>query len=60
MIQWLKNFQGASPQTKAFALTWIVFGLAILLSTLFIYGRLDYVRSDKGASVHTPPIKTVP
>ena len=47
MIQWLRSFTDASPQTKYFILTWFAFGLAIVLSTLFVYGRLDYVRSDK-------------
>lgn len=58
MIQWLKNFQEASPQTKYFILTWFVFGLAIILSTLFVYGRLDYVRSDKALQQHN--INTTP
>lgn len=47
MMQWLRSFQEASPQTKYFILTWFAFGLALVLSTLFVYGRLDYVRSDK-------------
>lgn len=62
MIQWMIKFQEARPQTKYFILTWFVFGLALVLSTLFVYGRLDYVRSDKALQQNqyttSPPKKT--
>ena len=45
MFQWIEDFMNASAQTKYFVLNWIIYGLVILLSTLFCYGRLDYVRS---------------
>lgn len=45
MFKWLRSFKEATPQTKYFALNWAVYGIAIIVSTLYCYGRLDYVRS---------------
>lgn len=53
MMQWFKNFRDANPQIKYFALTWFIFGLALFLSTLFVYGRLDFVRSDQALQQNT-------
>jgi|LakMenEpi03Aug12_release.lakeMendotaPanAssembly.Ray.scaffolds.fasta_scaffold110694_3 hypothetical protein len=47
MLKWIYKFKDASPQTKYFALNWFVYGLALIVSTVYCYGRLDYVRSYK-------------
>lgn len=45
MLSWIRQFREANAQTKYFILNWILYGLAIILTTLYCYGRLDYVRS---------------
>ena len=57
-MYWLRNFQESSSQTKYFLLTALIFGAAIVFSTLFAYGRLDYVRSDK--ALHSTTITEPP
>ncbi len=52
MIQWLRSFVNANKQTKYFVLNWAVYGLAIILTTVYCYARLDYVRSYKTAAPH--------
>lgn len=47
MFKWLKQYQAASPQTKYFIFNWIIYGLAIIITTVYCYGRLDFVRSYK-------------
>lgn len=50
MFKWVAQYRGAKPQTKYFILNWFVYGLVIILTTVYCYARLDYVRSD-----HRPP-----
>jgi len=45
MVNWLQKFKASSKQTKYFALTWLVYGLAIVASTIYCYARIDFVRS---------------
>ena len=45
MIKWIRQFNEANAQTKYFVLNWAIYGLAILITTLYCYGRLDFVRS---------------
>lgn len=47
MFKWIKKFHESSRQTKYFILTWLIFGLCIVVSTVYCYARLDYVRSYK-------------
>lgn len=54
MIRWIRQFQNASSQTKYLVLNWVVYGLALIASTLYCYARLDYVRSYKA----TEQVKT--
>ncbi len=45
MFKLLKRYNQANPQIKYFAINWLVYGLAILITTVYCYARLDYVRS---------------
>jgi hypothetical protein len=45
MFQWLKEYSESSSQTKYFILNWLVYGLAIIITTIYCYARLDFVRS---------------
>jgi hypothetical protein len=47
MFKWLRDYNNASGQTKVFILNWLVYGLAIILTTVYCYARLDFVRSYK-------------
>lgn len=47
MFKWLRDYNNASAQTKVFVLNWLVYGLAIILTTVYCYARLDFVRSYK-------------
>jgi hypothetical protein len=49
--RWLKQYQQASSQTKYFIINWMVYGLAILITTFYCYARLDFVRSYRTPSV---------
>lgn len=53
MIKWLKQYNEASKQTKYFIWNWVIYGLAILITTVYCYGRLDYVRSYQTPSTKT-------
>lgn len=53
MFQWIKQFINAERQTKFFVLNWFTYGLALIITTVYCYARLDYVRSYR-----TPPVKT--
>jgi hypothetical protein len=50
MIHWLKSFKEADSQTKYFILNWGVYGIAVIVSTVYCYSRLDYVRSYDAAT----------
>lgn len=51
MFTWLKEYGEANPQTKYFVLNGLIYGLAIIITTLYCYGRLDFVRSYPTPSV---------
>lgn len=51
MFRWLKLYNDASAQTKVFVLNWLVYGLAILITTVYCYARLDFVRSYRTPAV---------
>lgn len=52
MLAWIKQFKESSFQTKFFIFNWFIYGIVILYTTVYCYGRLDFVRSYK-----TPPDK---
>lgn len=45
MLKWYREFAAASYETKMFAFTWAVYVLAIIVTTIYCYARLDFVRS---------------
>lgn len=47
MFKWLKAYHQATSQTQYFFLTLAVYGLMLLVTTVYVYARLDYVRSYK-------------
>lgn len=58
MLEWLKEYGEASPQTKYFVLNGLVYGLAIIITTVYCYGRLDFVRSYRTPGVVESEQKT--
>ena len=51
MFEWLREYTEANPQTRYFVLNGLIYGLAIIITTLYCYGRLDFVRSYRTPSV---------
>lgn len=45
MFQWLKEYDGSTAQTKYFMLNGLVYGLALIITSVYCYGRLDFARS---------------
>lgn len=45
MFRWIKQFVQSSRQTKFFVLNWFIYGLALVVTTIYCYARLDFVRS---------------
>jgi hypothetical protein len=45
MLTLIQKFREASFQTKFFVLNWIVYTIAIIVTTIYAYARLDFVRS---------------
>ena len=50
MFRWVRQYKEANSQTKYFILNWILYGLMLIASTIYVYIRLDYVRSGHQAS----------
>jgi len=49
MFKWIASFQRADREMKWFILTWVIYGIAIIATTVYCYARLDYVRSYEAA-----------
>lgn len=47
MNQWMKQFNEASYQTKLFIFMAALYGISLIVTTVYSYARLDYVRSYK-------------
>ena len=45
MFKWAAWWGNSSAETKWFAFNWAIYLLVIILSTVYCYARLDYVRS---------------
>lgn len=45
MFKWIKWYNEADSQTRFFILNWVVYSIALIITTLYCYGRLDYVRT---------------
>lgn len=55
MLTWWKQFRDASGETKLFALVCFLFGALLVVTTVYCYARLDYVRSYKTPSSEASP-----
>lgn len=49
--KWFEEYNESTPQTKYFILNWIIYGLAIIITTVYCYARLDFVRSYQSPTV---------
>lgn len=47
MANWMDEYNQSTPKTKSFLLTWIVYALVLIITTVYCYARLDFVRSYK-------------
>lgn len=54
MFKWWEDYREASPQTKNFILTVLLFSLVIIISSIYCYARLDFVRSYSTEQTKTP------
>jgi hypothetical protein len=52
MIKWLKEYSDSTAQTKSFVLNGLVYGLAMVITTVYCYARLDFVRSYPTPAMH--------
>lgn len=52
IARWIRQYNQATSQTKYFVLNWLIYGLAILITTIYCYARLDFVRSYKTPLAH--------
>jgi hypothetical protein len=50
MFKWLEKY-GFEAHTRYFLFNWILYGIMVILSFVYVYARLDYVRSG-------PPVET--
>jgi hypothetical protein len=46
MLKWINQFREAKPQTKYFILIWFIFGMGLLLSTVYSYARIERSREN--------------
>lgn len=51
MWQLVKKFNHSHRQTKFFILTWALYMLAIIWTTMQAYARLEYSRSDRAEPI---------
>ena len=45
VVNWIYGIKNANRQTIFFALNWIAYFVMIVATTLYVYARLDFVRS---------------
>ncbi|MEI8365987.1 MAG: hypothetical protein WCF65_06180 [Parachlamydiaceae bacterium] len=45
MFKWLTSYNKSTTQTKYFVLNWLIYGLALIITTIYCYARMDFVRS---------------
>jgi len=50
MLKWIQAYREANSQTKYFYLTLAVYGLVIVLTTLYAYAKLELEKS------YNPPV----
>jgi len=59
MFKWLTKYNKSTSQTKYFTLNAIVYGLAILITSVYCYARLDFVRSYRTPVTEVKPNETL-
>lgn len=45
MFKWIRLYNNANPQIKIFIFNAVVYFTVIVITTIYCYGRLDFVRS---------------
>lgn len=61
MSNWIEEYNESSTKTKWFIFNWAIYGLALLITTLYCYARLDYVRSYRSpAAIRAETQSTTP
>lgn len=45
MMTWIQQFRRANPKTRWFIFNWAIYILLMIVTTIYCYARLDYVRS---------------
>ncbi len=53
MMQWFEQFLNAKRETKWFILNWALYIILLVVTTLYCYARLDYVRSYRVNENHS-------
>lgn len=53
MMDWFMQFIEAKRETKWFILNWVVYMILLIVTTLYCYARLDYVRSYRANENHS-------
>lgn len=59
MLKWITEFKEASLQTKLFVLNWFTYGLALILSTVYCYGRIEQIHQAQKAQAAAFQQKTL-
>lgn len=61
MLNWIKNLRNATPQTQFFAFNWFIYGLVIIITTIYCYVQLNFGTSGPSAKPaakqNQPPVK---
>lgn len=45
MLKWIRQYRDSPKEIKIFTINWLIYGLVIIITTVYCYGRLDFVRS---------------
>jgi len=53
MFRGMEKLRKSSRQTKFFIFTAIIYSLAIILTAIYAYGRLDFVRNNQITKITT-------
>jgi len=59
MLTWIKSFKQSSYQTKWFIFNAILHGSIIILTAIYCYARLDFVRSHQNIIPKTERLQNV-
>jgi hypothetical protein len=62
MFKWVKHYLQFSFQTQIFILVNVLFGLCLVVTTIYSYARLDFSKTpynhQKAEKTHAPPQNT--